>query len=288
MKKAVVSTLLAPLFCFAGIKSIAEPKTKWFKNNVTVCWQNADEKIPQIFSPAQADTINTLPSPWEKPTDEIKALIKQTINSQYHKKSTGIYFDGWESCDQSPYWDLMIVTSNSETSELHGRTLFGQGVSVNEIEDEFPVDYSQRKSFLYFNLHNLTEGLSDEDHMRLTTVHEFGHVAGLRHEHARDESLDDPLCAEIPTFETSSLYSKIVGQYDPTSVMSYCFLELLSKQGLVINDSKAYSTLTDQKIVKRVNNKIHLSIGLSSGDQRTLQCLYFSKEQLKDIDCSPK
>lgn len=95
----------------------------------------------------------------------------------------------------------------------------------------------------------------------MTLVHEFGHLAGLTHEHEyfRSEALKDPACKEdektynwikgIKSFARSAGHfgalgffgrirpyyhafkkgRKSFGNYDPVSMMNYCHLSLLER-----------------------------------------------------------
>ena len=87
-----------------------------------------------------------------------------------------------------------------------------------------------------------------------TTVHEFGHVAGLLHEQERAENVNNRLCNEgdgpmaIEDAEYYHLNPIPVGKFDPVSIMNYCHPDSFkSKFSLSPGDIKTLKTLYPSK-----------------------------------------
>lgn len=275
-----------PLFISAGIKSIGEPLFKWSKHEVIVCWVD-DKEIPlNTLSPKQVEMTQLHAKPWISLKTKLKESVEKIIKTEYTAKKTGIHFVGWKSCEETKDFDLVIIVSSS-SSPLAGRALIGQGTSSDEIVASVKIsDIDKRKSFVYLNSKNTFPAITEEQNLQINALHEFGHVAGLRHEHARDEAKKDPLCKRHILTETTYQNSQIYGEYDPTSIMGYCFIDMLSLKGLTVKDNTIFNDLEDDKLIDREDGIINFKIGLSSGDQKTLQCLYFSSKDLEGVKCS--
>jgi hypothetical protein len=127
-------------------------------------------------------------------------------------------------------------------------------------------------------------------HLKMTALHEFGHLAGLRHEHIREEAkaAEDPSCltGEIPGPEVKSF-----GSYDPNSIMNYCWNGFLRRNG-----TRGTFRVPEEKTLQEVlaGNRLYhdpglfdlspaetpgtyrfdIRIALSRGDRFTLRSLY--------------
>jgi hypothetical protein len=100
--------------------------------------------------------------------------------------------------------------------------------------------------------------ISREECIRGLALHELGHVAGLQHEHYREEAKEDQVCLDSPNKRTKADLGKDpsetavrIGDYDSKSIMNYCHM-----------DAYENGLLTLEKIE------------LSEGDQETLRALY--------------
>lgn len=139
-----------------------------------------------------------------------------------------------------------------------------------------------KKSFVLLTQINPTKNWSQarvQTHQQLVALHEFGHIAGMRHEHTRSEIKSDQFCQMIedqaiflfasykrPKIEPRLDSSIAYGNYDPYSVMSYCYL--VAKSQFEEPSFKQYFTNTQIKNMK---------VGLSNGDIHALRCLYNNK-----------
>jgi hypothetical protein len=103
-----------------------------------------------------------------------------------------------------------------------------------------------------------------------SSLHEFGHVAGLIHEHYHKNAKKDPNCQDIikdnPHFIVNPIHlgkDKAYSKYDSKSIMNGCFL--------LKEDQKDQQSLAD--------------IQLSQNDRHTLQCIYKSADQYDKSKC---
>lgn len=270
-----MKNLLTILFFLSSTSfadSISEPTLAWTKNELTVCWLDDQELNPSLFLKEQIKDIERTEINFKTADQKFKSIVQKSIQKEYQPEVTGISFIGWKPCDETQHWHVMIITGDG--TETRGRTNVGMIHS---------------KSFLFINIGDTGTSISNEKIIQYTAIHEFGHVAGLRHEHIRAEAKKDPLCKEY--FEENKVKEKILkstvytGAYDPTSVMNYCFWYFIYRYGDHHEDRKIFSHLTDKKNVSRNYGGIRLKIGLSSGDVNALQCLYFPKEKLKEQQC---
>lgn len=140
-----------------------------------------------------------------------------------------------------------------------------------------------KKNFVVLNPGaNSNSNLNDDEYLSLIALHEFGHLAGLRHEQVRAEAFEDSNCDKYEGLHGEKPFEQtlLFGEYDPNSIMSLCFNDGLSRTGLnfIANDFKEPLYLQDHSIFSSVSVsggvQIKARIGLSKGDQETLNNLY--------------
>lgn len=249
MLKRWMALLCLPLSALAGPDGIYEPEVKWQKSDIQVCWERPEQEAAAF-------------------TDVEKQEIRDLIQREFTRDRTGIQFVGWGACDPKSKPDVVITTQTHLTVGLttrwgyiepsvQGSASMGQGgklgwrpgmpsranQSVWGLQSILGVNgFTHREPgphqvFLYQNRNRETPHAPVNFRLWMTALHEFGHVAGLRHEHARPEALQDPNCAlrsqngsfkkGEPIFGTT----QISGPYDPNSIMNYCWLDVLKYLG---------------------------------------------------------
>ena len=300
--------------------SIGYQFTNWPNKSVRVCFGNASHYaltgMPDIqFDEKQKNDLKNGEVLDEVPAD-VRLKIKTMIQKEYTLARTGITYVGWETCTPTAdNADAVILMGKKDFSfdfdgyAAVGRNLDGEHNAVENLE---------KKAFVYMNrpgTFHKGEGMSDDDFLNILSTHEFGHLSGLAHENFRmSKKNKDPNCeltvdgypdfmandaaegepVNDPRMENVKAFSK----YDPNSVMSYCYWDVLnqatgmkfkqdSKLGedhkfqpsdngmfargaIYLGDPSLYKT----KKISTTVSEIQIRAGLSLGDIHTLRCLH--------------
>lgn len=288
--------------------SIGEPLLKWNKSHVIVCWLDQNRIPTEQFSDYQLEKIGHLEITLIQLSTSKKKMIQDFIQTEFDQSKTGISFTGWNSCNNTPKPDAILLVGEGFhfPDTPGGRASLGRG---HFSQDFIRLD-DDKLSFLYFNITPtaITPKLDIDDYLKNLSLHEFGHLAGLRHEHIRDEAKRDPLCrftGITPGGERVYSQTRYYSKYDPVSIMNYCFNDFIEKKaGKVFYVSSKYdeklwaeyfdryifankqvdpALLNDDSIIsqKLVNGVIELKvrIGLSKQDIHTLKCMYMHTDK---------
>lgn len=231
LKHALVMLALIP----AAHAGIIEPKTIWNKKRIVTCWYDSPALLAETKLESEENTekkFDFKPRALKK-RDKIK--VQEVITRNFTAASTGIYFVGWKECSQTPDRDVIIMRAKSkkfliDRPGFNGRATIGEDGVFSETENgELGFWDKSGKTptiALYSTIINpIGPG---------TIVHEFGHTAGLRHEHIHEDAYQDKRChspfvtldwdkpkeLELP-YDSAVFYT----QYDPTSIMNYCWLQ---------------------------------------------------------------
>lgn len=208
---------------------IVEPHTLWNKTEVETCWYDQEDQLAltRIGSVKKAKEVFDF-KPRELSRRE-KKKVKETVMANFSPETTGINFVGWKSCSEVQSPDLIVMEAKSKVFLLdrpswNGRATIGEeGIISRDIHGEIGF-YGKSKRVPHVALYTQKRG---------TVVHEFGHIAGLRHEHIRPEAKLDKTCHNpfVPLdfdkpeeLETPFITSVFVTEYDPQSIMNYCWL----------------------------------------------------------------
>lgn len=333
-KLAWIATLF--LFAMPGFSaffSIGEPAVAWSKKSLRVCWASSPAHVKATRLAQELDLspqFLSLPSPAEK------KLVRALITREFTSARTGLSFTGWTDCKprgetadvylfaaQSADLSLSALTEPERAPAPAGLASIGQSGIREEFTNAHGVSGSgyrkkdlKKKSYVFLRLpdYSLTQ-ISAEETLALNALHEFGHLAGLRHEHLRPEAKNDPHCVladtNLSTREHLSplLTAKSFGVYDPQSIMNYCYLDLIEKiTGLRYYEkiSEAPATLpggsgsilsagqtefldpriTSENLDDPNYREIRLRSALSSGDLHALRCLYAYPSATRRLRCT--
>ena len=197
-----------------------------------------------IYNPQTADRDQdaVIPNPF------LINLTKDVISNAYKTETTIIEFNGFDDCSNLSSPDVVLVFTNKD---------FGSGY-VNRF-----ADFEKNSTIkVFIGLGNKLDTFTKEETQEIETtiLHEFGHVAGLQHEHQyfRREALKDPNChLKLKTGDTGVQWIKgtakfarsagkngalglmgriapyyvafkrdksTIGSYDPYSIMNYCYI----------------------------------------------------------------
>ncbi len=188
--------------------SVVEPASAWPKRTIRVCW--SEEASPRHFG--------------ENPRRAVQEIIQQ----EYTLARTGIEFVGWESCATLPE-GVADVKIRQSTKNMGGFFRIWGMASIGKGRED-----SKPHLYLFYDENLAPEYKMDPlEHLQMIALHEFGHLAGLRHEHIRDEALgmEDAKCL---TGEKADSSVSTVGDYDRNSIMNYCWNHHIRKHGTLL------------------------------------------------------
>ncbi len=304
--KKILSALILPLGSMplmAGILNLVEPNVSWSNPEVRVCFANYSQLKDTSFSTYQYKVTENSFSFF---SDEQKLVIKNIVTKEYTPERTGIHFVGWNDCQSDPQSDVYIFNLEDKDQYFTGTASLGESGLLTFVDAKGPrkLNIMQRrktskKNYIAFNTAFITTNtLSFNEKLEMVSLHEFGHVAGLRHEHAdknitTNKRFNDLNCIAVQfeygekSFDSTTKSSV----YDANSIMNYCYMYLLEQIGLNYTQEvgpEKYDLLDSSVITKEstssgINHKIR--IGLSQGDLHALGCLYQYDKKTKKAIC---
>jgi Astacin (Peptidase family M12A) len=172
---------------------------------------------------------------WITPGFELqKKEIEKYVTLNFNDK-TNMKFLGFQACPNSTDFagvKIAIVDLVNNNPDSAGRSNFGSSKSIDQSPDweksNKPTLYLKRKLFE----NEKTSPLIN------TALHEFGHAAGLLHEHSRQDvnaGCKEYLSGSGNETDERRLARKIgaeaerIGPYDKHSIMSYCKLDYMDE-----------------------------------------------------------
>lgn len=170
----------------------------WDKREVSVCFH------PRTLSQAH------------------RQRIQQWVEAEFTISRVGIQFTGFQEC-QPDGGDVIAIGFRQGFGNKPSNATVGRNTPEERLERQPRVlsTYSHVEGWVQ---------LSTSDINRETVVHEFGHVAGLEHEHLRAGAELDPRCERVSP-STGILRNPVYhsyyahhGEYDPNSIMNYCYI----------------------------------------------------------------
>ncbi len=304
-----LAMFLIPGFALSGILTPYEYQTAWEKKQVRVCWGNQEHQAATLIANKDYQLIEY--------TSTQKKWIQDIVSREFTLKETGIEFIGWEPCGSRVELSdvvlfryepisrenedgLLIYTESggSATIGQRGQITNSLNVTTGLITQHFARSTDSSLNVVLLNTKTENKVIDPENYIKMVALHEFGHTAGLRHQHIRfQEAKNDPNCKRVPhvKFQQEPTFSstRFAGPYDYNSIMNYCWINvLMSNTGLKF---RAKSTddrvkLTDQTLysVSPVNEKRDLyqvRIGLSKQDKQALKCMYAEFSETQRSEC---
>lgn len=221
--KRLLAALVLPLIAKAGIY---EPHTLWDKKEVVTCFYSAKSQLlgTNLVSYNYAKKeLKFLPRAL---SSEERQQIKNTVLAHYKPEVTGIHFTGFKDCANTPEPDLVVMEAKGRFlilgPEFAGRAVIGESGEMSEFEGQYG----------FFSKSGRTATLALSAVRTTTIVHEFGHVAGLRHEHIHPDAKEDEQCQgysspinlkkpeKLEKIYDTAIFST---DYDRQSIMNYCY-----------------------------------------------------------------
>jgi hypothetical protein len=203
MKTILFLSVLISLPSFAGIYY----NNQWSHYAVTTCFADAENET--------RDTGETYVLKVRKWKESNKAKVKEWVEQEFSAERTGIHFTGFLDCAESPNAEVVIFhNKNSKLGTyffggLHG--LANLGPSYGSVKG-----YPAASAFVSISSSGMNIG---------TVIHEFGHSAGLHHEHIHPDAFKSERgCASVKPNQIKDP-EFVYEDFDRDSVMSYCRLE---------------------------------------------------------------
>ena len=203
----------------------------WPGGVIDVCWEND--------GPGMADG---------------KALVRSVIEEQFNGR-TKLKYTGWGLCTANSKGLRVIVYDGISAPDALAPAPSEGGFGNTSAFPAHPQTHGighelagqPNGMLLNFGFKGVQKNLADACFgksvemtklcIRNVAIHEFGHAAGLLHEHERFDStcqLDSFPHEELPEFETRGYF---IGPFDEKSVMNYCVSRVkVSKEALVLSD----------------------------------------------------
>lgn len=233
MKKIIILSI-SVLYSLSSSAFTYEPFVLFGRPNLTFCFYERQMNLSsfELRSPKTAEAKYKVNVAEFSKSEKI--FIRKILMESFSRESTGITFSKLLNCDLA---DILLVKNQlSPFRRRAGKNIKFGRASLGEaglLELRGTGLFKKKYGFYRKSKYKAYVALSVVD--RTTILHEFGHIAGLRHEHARPESYDDPGCKmeNSPSRNgRSSLTEKIfnttetIGEYDPKSIMNYCYINL--------------------------------------------------------------
>ncbi|MBC7691033.1 MAG: hypothetical protein H7222_04640 [Methylotenera sp.] len=240
-----------------SVKSNITQNNKWNKTAVSVCFATTSKDLTDAAYKAPSTTSRFPAEISVKPfTELLRSSAKSAIMATYTSESTGIHFVGWKDCSPSgePKADVVLFIGPETSPGIATAGTIGDpakdvdrnpsghrqtSICINPLlfqSTEFPAfERFSRALDAKLSAADYVKAAGGESFWQKALVHEFGHVAGLYHEHNRSEA-ESGSVNTAPLFEsqrksliqgtrTESL-AKVdqpvpTGAYDFQSAMSY-------------------------------------------------------------------
>jgi hypothetical protein len=263
MKRTFIFLLFSILMSARAYSGAFEPTARWDQNEVRVCWLDfAEFKKNEVLLD---DSLYFKESSLFH-SNSIESSIQSLIQSEFTPEKTGVYFTGFQKCRTQapggrPDADAILALEQVDSFDeiIEGGASIGMSIVdlfLGQIVRRDPAEDEGMPSLVIqvpFESIFHSKTLGYEESIRLTALHEFGHLAGLHHEHAayRGEALQDPYCLSSPYAEdlkkgldqslalvpknyTENLFDlkgAIRSGYDSRSIMSYCHTRQIVARG---------------------------------------------------------
>ncbi len=244
--KKLTTTLITTLLSTGALGGIIEPFTLWEKTQVETCWYDAPEQLAKT----RIESVKTARDKFDFVPKELskreKRKVQETVMANFSPTTTGLTFVGWKNCSEVENPDLIVMEAKSKVfifdrPSFNGRATIGEEGIVSLDASGVMGFYGKSERIPHVALYTQNRG---------TVVHEFGHIAGLRHEHIHEDAINDKRCHspfvtldwdDPESLEPPFATTVFITEYDPQSIMNYCWLQtqrrdLNRNKGMILSE----------------------------------------------------
>lgn len=254
MKRSLVAISLLTLIASFASRTEAQPfsliyrNAVWSKKEIRICFGEASHfhqsSFPRTLQRDPDEKNNPEQSDLAPVTEKYRTLIRKTVDAEFTPERTGIHFTGWKPCSPDAAEADVILYMGSP--QYKSSSLLGMAAIGENLESDRASKCAEEKAFVYLKHPDARtrddKGVdfvaTSEEAFRITTLHEFGHLAGLGHEHTRvfkDEA--DRNCGLTDEYYPSNYaqpwpmalgeHVDVTGPYDRNSIMNYCWMDII-------------------------------------------------------------
>lgn len=274
MKTLLALTLLFAVKSMAAF-SLADASFKWNKSSLLVCWGKINVIPAGPLNPVKK--LN--PQDFTYLNEDDKFAIQKKIQEEFTVDKVGIEFVGWQNCESTKKYDIVLVGIDRIESSYRGPFIpmglatIGTATLTDSATSKKIKRPRGQPGFVLLKKtqseESIPTSMNSDDKLLFTALHEFGHSAALRHEHAQSGGVKDPNCSKrymiiSDAVRENNKTAQAYGRYDSHSIMNYCYVH-------IVNYIKPISA--------------H-EIKFSEGDIHALRCLYL-KDQEPIGSCEP-
>lgn len=319
LKSSFIIAAICTLVGRSAHAGLTDLSVKWERSELVTCWVDQPAQIlnPQLaFRRMQKELVD---EKIKLPPAQLASKIQRAVTRSF--ANSGLPFVGWKNCSITAKPDVMVVysehpyqafsagatgdPSKNLESRFVGTTI--NSVRINASYFEVPPMMAETDQLMLRMNYGAIKGSEaivkkqTGEMSLMDVVHEFGHVAGLQHEHCRvDKTIHQKIDFESGYTKTNEYVAeripreayqqntnlKDVGTYDVFSAMNYSWNYLF----FYLLKMKVYcSAFADKNLnicqidkIDRLLPKMNAAHGyLSPGDLETLRYVYL-KEEPKD------
>lgn len=234
---------LAPVLISTSVHAgIIEPHVIWSKKELKTCFFDDNSQLAQTILETKENTKKNFDFSPKKLRKKQKQAVYDVITKEFTPKRTGIHFTGFQDCSKVSNPDVIVMRAASkvlllDSPSFRGRAVIGEA-GMFETKHEYNSETDTNEYIIekdgtyhegFFEKSGKTAFVALRTTNYGTIAHEFGHVAGLRHEHIREEANNDKNCKDFrvvwPTKEKIYDTALLETNYDSQSIMNYCYLQ---------------------------------------------------------------
>ena len=195
----------------SNLLGLSNSKLIWSDSDISICFDEAASTSPDF--------------------DALMVGSIESMNASYNKATTGVSFSGLKKCSQDSNVDAVIIFKTLLASGNEGLLGISASIGTGHLSSGIPeVDQAFAGRFGIQIKSN--EGVTES--FKFTLLHELGHMVGLYHEHAHNESTCNITSerttdtAGLPFELAADAYQNWGTAYDNKSIMNYCVGEALT------------------------------------------------------------